>query len=81
MRSGLPYGVPIGLILIPTAWMIITKVFPPVEMEQKPFENFKESTRVTKKAGRQEVKVILIMGTMIVLWILPSWISTINLMP
>ena len=73
------YGVPIGLILIPTAWMIITKVFPPVEMEQKLFENFKESTRVTKKAGRQEVKVILIMGTMIVLWILSSWISTINL--
>ncbi|WP_411336852.1 SLC13 family permease [Ruminococcus gauvreauii] len=73
------YGVPIGLILIPTAWLIITRVFPPAEMEQKLFENFIESTRVTKKAGRQEAKIILIMGTMIVLWILSSWISIINL--
>lgn len=73
------YGVPIALILIPLAWLIITKVFPPVEMEKTLFQNFVESTKVTQKVDRQEAKVIAIMLTMIVLWILSSWITKINL--
>ena len=73
------YGVPIGLILIPLAWLLITKVFPPVEMEKEIFKGFVESTKVTEKVGKQEAKVIAIMGTMIVLWVLSSWIPAINL--
>ena len=38
-----------------------------------------ESTKVTEKVGKQEAKVIAIMGTMIVLWVLSSWITAINL--
>lgn len=73
------YGVPVGLILIPLAWFLITKVFPPVEMDAEVFKGFVESTKVTEKVGKQEAKVIAIMGTMIVLWVLSSWITAINL--
>lgn len=73
------YGVPIALILIPLAWLIITRVFPPVELERERFRKFVEDSRVTEKVDRQEAKVICIMGTMIVLWILSSWIPVINL--
>lgn len=73
------YGVPIGLLLVPLAWLMITKVFPPVEMEPEVFRGFVETTRVTEKVGVQEAKVIFIMGTMIVLWVLSSWITAINL--
>lgn len=73
------YGVPIGVLLVPLAWLMITRVFPPVEMEPERFKGFVESTRVTEKVGKQEAKVILIMGAMIVLWVLSSWIKAINL--
>ena len=73
------YGVPIGLVLIPLAWLIITRVFPPVELERERFEKFVEDSRVTEKVDRQEAKVIGIMGTMIILWVLSSWIPAINL--
>ncbi len=73
------YGVPIGLILIPLAWFIITKVFPPVEMEREVFEKFVASTKVEEKVGKQEGKVIAIMGAMVILWVLSSWIPQISL--
>jgi len=73
------YGVPISLILLPFAWFVITKVFPPAEMEASQFKKFIASTKVTDKMDRQEVKVIIIMGTMILLWILSSWITAISL--
>lgn len=73
------YGVPIGLILIPLAWFLIVKIFPPVEMEKKLFGEFIESSRVQQKVDRQEGKVIVIMGGMILLWVLSSWIKAINL--
>lgn len=73
------YGVPIALILIPLAWWVIVKVFPPVEMEPERFRMFVQSTEVKEKVNRQEGKVILIMGAMILLWILSSWITAINL--
>lgn len=73
------YGVPIALILIPLAWLVITKVFPPAEMDADVFKGFVKSTKVDKKVDRQETKVIIIMGGMILLWILSSWIKSINL--
>ncbi|MGM9661455.1 MAG: SLC13 family permease [Faecousia sp.] len=73
------YGVPMGLVLIPLAWLVITKVFPPAEMEPERFQEFVDSTKVHEKVGRNEAKVMVIMGTMIVLWILSSWIKQINL--
>ena len=73
------YGVPIGLVLIPLAWFIITKVFPPVEMDPDRFKKFVAETKVTDKVDGQELKVIIIMGTMIVLWVLSSWVTAINL--
>ncbi len=73
------YGAPIGLVLIPLAWFIITRVFPPVELEKELFRKFVEDSRVTEKVGVQEAKVMAIMGTMIVLWVLSSWIPAINL--
>ena len=73
------YGTPLALILIPLAWLIIIHVFPPAELESELFKKFVDSTCVKEKVGKQEAKVIVIMGAMVLLWILSSWITTINL--
>lgn len=73
------YGTPLALVLIPLAWFIIIKVFPPAELEPALFKEFVDSTRVHEKVGKQEAKVIAIMGGMVLLWVLSSWITSINL--
>ena len=73
------YGTPLALILIPLAWLIIIRVFPPAELEPELFKKFVDSTCVKEKVGKQEAKVIAIMGAMVLLWVLSSWITAINL--
>ncbi len=73
------YGTPLALILIPLAWLIIIHVFPPAELESELFKKFVDSTCVKEKVGKQEAKVIAIMGAMVLLWVLSSWITAINL--
>lgn len=73
------YGTPLALILIPLAWLIIIRVFPPAELEPALFREFVDSTCVKEKVGKQEAKVIAIMGAMVILWVLSSWITSINL--
>lgn len=73
------YGVPIAIVLLPLAWLLITKIFPPVELEDDLFQEFVSATKVDAKVNSQELKVIIIMGAMIVLWFMSSWVSGINL--
>jgi sodium-dependent dicarboxylate transporter 2/3/5 len=73
------YGVPIALVMIPLAWLVLTRVFPPVEMDPEVFAGFLASAKVAERVDGQETKVIAIMGTMIVLWILSSWVTGISL--
>lgn len=73
------YGCPLALVLIPLAWMIITRVFPPAELDPSLFKEFVDSTCVREKVGKQEAKVIAVMGVMVILWVLSSWITAINL--
>lgn len=73
------YGVPIAMILIPLAWKVITTVFPPVELEKEKFKKFVADAKVTEKIEKREAKIMAIMGTMIVLWVLSSWVKGINL--
>lgn len=73
-------GVPIVLILIPIAWLLIYKIYKPVEIEISLVKSFIEKLDVPKQIGKKEKKVILITCIMMVLWIASSWIRGINVM-
>lgn len=73
------YGVPVALLLVPTAWFVITRVFPPVELNKEKFAAFVQSTRVSHKPDAKEWKVILILLVMIGLWVASSWVKSINM--
>lgn len=73
------YGTPIALVLIPIAWFVISKVFPPYELDKDKFKAFIESTKVAHAPDKKEIELIVIFLGMIILWIASSWIKSINL--
>lgn len=73
------YGTPIALVLVFIAWFIISRVFKPVELSAEKYEIFIESNKVETKPDAKEIKLIIILAAMIILWVLSSWIKAINL--
>ncbi len=64
-------GVPMVLILIPLSWKVLIWFYPPeIEQLSKPVV-FSDGPR--KGFSSAEVKVVTILGTVLVLWILSNW--------
>ncbi len=74
------FAVPMAVILLPIAWLLICKVFKPVQVTKNQINGFVDSMNIPKKVGTQEIKVIVVIATMFVLWISSSWITSINTM-
>jgi len=72
-------GTPIAVISILFSWLIITKVFRPVEIEKNKVEVYIESLNIPKRLVPQERKVAVIVGMMLILWILSSWFKALNI--
>lgn len=73
-------GIPLAIVLIPLAWLIITAVYKPVAVDREKIKEFTDKIDVPKKLGAQELKVIVIVAIMLVLWIISSWVKAINVM-
>lgn len=72
-------GTPIAVISILFSWLIITKVFKPVEIEKNKIEDYIESLNIPKRLETQECKVAVIVAVMLILWILSSWFKALNI--
>ena len=73
-------GIPLTILILPVAWWLIVRIYKPVEINGRMVQNFIKSLDVPPKMNDKEKKVIVITLTMLVLWILSSWVSQINVM-
>ncbi len=74
------FAVPMAVILLPIAWILICRVFKPVPVTKDQIMGYVDDMNVPKKVGTQELKVIIVICCMLVLWIASSWLTTINTM-
>jgi len=73
-------GIPLTVVILPIAWFLMVKVYKPAEIDSKAVKDFINTLNVPKKIGKDERKVVIIFLVMLVLWILSSWIRSINIM-
>lgn len=73
-------GIPLTVLALPVAWLLIVKVYKPAELGDGMVRRFAEGLDVPERITSKERKVLVIMGVMLVLWILSSWIRSINVM-
>lgn len=75
-------GIPMSLVLIPLAWWLAIKIYKPVPVMKEKIQQFinKMSEDIPEKLDVQEKKVMVIVGSTLILWITSSWISQINVM-
>ena len=73
-------GIPLAIIMLPLAWWLITIIYKPVNVNNEDIKTFADELEVPNKITVNEIKTIVIALTMLVLWILSSWISFFNVM-
>lgn len=73
-------GIPIALVILPIAWILLIKVFPPANIEKGKIEKFASSIEIPSKLLPEEIRTIVIFSTVFILWLASSWIPAINIM-
>jgi sodium-dependent dicarboxylate transporter 2/3/5 len=73
-------GIPLCVLLLPAAWFVFVRVYRPVEMQSGAVRRFIDGLDVPKTIGANEIKVLAITGTMLLLWIASSWVPYLNVM-
>ncbi len=70
-------GIPICLILVPISWYILVKVFKPEPIDQRVIEDL--DREIEAGLSLIEIKLLIVTGVMMVLWIGSSWIPVIDI--
>ncbi|WP_295137004.1 SLC13 family permease [uncultured Catenibacterium sp.] len=73
------FGVPIACIMIPISWFIFVKIYRPSQVSEESIKQFIYHLDIPDKMDVREYIVLIIVGGMLVLWILSSWIHDINI--
>ena len=73
------YGFPIAVILLPSCWYVLIKLFKPQNIDQAVIDGFIKSEDVPEKMDKQEIKVAIIILTVMILWITGSWVPALDL--
>ena len=71
-------GIPLVLLVLPVWWLLVYKIYKPAEINENMVKTFIEKLAVPTKISIQEKKVLVITSIMLILWILSSWVSQIN---
>jgi len=72
-------GVPLTLLILPVAWFLIVHIYKPAEINPEKVRLFIEKLEIPPKINLLEKKFLIIFGTMVILWVLSSWFSEINI--
>ena len=74
-------GIPLTIVLLPIAWVICAKVFPPAPLSQDKIKAYVETAgaEVPEKMSTKEKYVITILFGMLILWILSSWFPVLQI--
>ena len=71
-------GVPMVIVLIPFAWWVLIKVFPPEVESIGDISEFKEELKSMGPLKIKEKKIIIILSILIVLWISSTWVKQLD---
>jgi solute carrier family 13 (sodium-dependent dicarboxylate transporter), member 2/3/5 len=71
-------GVPMVIVLIPVAWWVLIRFFPPEIDSIGDMDLFKEELRAKGALQPREIKVVLILAVMFTLWVLSTWIRQLD---
>ncbi len=71
-------SIPIVIVMIPLAWLILTKIYPPAEIESADIQNYLTTIEVKEKVRGNELKVIVITSIMVIFWLLSSFFPAIE---
>ena len=74
-------GIPLTVVLLPVAWMLFIKIYKPAPLSQKKISSYldEENKILPPKMTVKEKYVLFILLIMLVLWILSSWISVLQI--
>jgi len=71
-------GVPMVVVLIPFAWWVLIRVYPPEVESIGDISEFKAELKSMGSLKDKEKKVIAILSILFVLWILGTWVKQLN---
>jgi sodium-dependent dicarboxylate transporter 2/3/5 len=71
-------GVPMVLVLIPFAWWVLTRIYPPEVESIGDISDFKEELKSMGSLKNKEKKVVAILGILFILWVLGTWVKSLN---
>ena len=76
----LAVGIPIAIVMLPLAWLIICKVYKPVNVNEDMVKSYIEKVdkELPKKWNYQERLTVAVIIIMLVLWVSSSWIKFLN---
>ena len=66
-------GVPLGLLTIFFGWFFLNKVYKPAQLSTEEIDDYLTSLKVEDKWSPAEIRVVIIVLIMFVLWILSTW--------
>lgn len=73
-------GLPIVVIILPAAWFLLVKIFPPADIEKGKINKFIADLNIPSKVLPEEKRALLIFAVILGLWLSSSWIPSINIM-
>ncbi|AFA47710.1 SLC13 family permease [Acetobacterium woodii] len=71
-------SIPIIIVMVPLAWYVLTKIYPPAEIENADIQDYLAMIEVKEKVGGRELKVIVIALIMVMFWLLSSFFPAIE---
>ncbi len=71
-------GIPMVIVLIPFAWLVLIKVFPPEIEAIGDVNEFKDELKSMGPLKTEEKKVMAILSILFVLWVLSTWIKQLD---
>ncbi|MFR9061106.1 SLC13 family permease [Eubacterium callanderi] len=72
------FGIPLAIVILPAAWLIITKVYHPADMDPDRLKAYVNTLNTHDKMDIKEKFVILVTLIMLVCWIASSWFPVFN---
>ena len=72
------FGIPLTILMVPVIWLCLKTVFKCEAISEQTVRDMLPALDTPKRLTSQEVKTIIIVGTMVVLWIASSWVPSIN---
>ncbi len=72
------YGIPLTIAMVPVIWLTLKTVFKCEKISEEVVYNLVATLETPKRLTADEIKVLIIVGAQIVLWVLSSWFSAIN---